>query len=171
VVREDGSRCVPHEQGELVHRGSLVAMGYWNDALKTAERFKPAPHHNSALPFTEIAVWSGDTVTMDEEGYLYFVGRKDDMIKSSGYRISPTEIEEVIYSSGVVKEAAAIGIEHDSLGQAVVVVISVQQPDDYDEAVLMRHCKARLPSFMHPIKIIVLANLPKIRTEKLTVTP
>ncbi|MSP26959.1 MAG: acyl-CoA ligase (AMP-forming), exosortase A system-associated [Methylococcales bacterium] len=161
VVREDGTPCAPHEQGELVHRGSLVAMGYWNDAIKTAERFKPAPHHNSALPFTEIAVWSGDTVTMDEDGYLYFVGRKDDMIKSAGYRISPTEIEEVIYSSGVVKEAAAIGIEHDSLGQAVVVVISLQHPDDYEEAVLMKYCQAQLPNFMQPAKIIVLANLPK----------
>lgn len=161
VVREDGSRCVPHEQGELVHRGSLVAMGYWNDAIKTAERFKPAPHHNPALPFTEIAVWSGDTVTMDEEGYLYFVGRKDDMIKSSGYRISPTEIEEVIYSSGLVKEAAAIGIADDSLGQVVVVVISLEHPDDYDEKQLIKHCQMQLPNFMQPAKIIVLNSLPK----------
>lgn len=161
VVREDGSPCAPHEQGELVHRGSLVAMGYWNDPIKTAERFKPAPHHNPALPFTEIAVWSGDTVTMDEDGYLYFVGRKDDMIKSSGYRISPTEIEEVIYSSGFAKEAAAIGIEHESLGQAVVVVISVQHPNDYNEVLLMQHCQTQLPNFMQPAKIILLANLPK----------
>jgi acyl-CoA ligase (AMP-forming) (exosortase A-associated) len=159
VVREDGSPCVAHEAGELVHRGSLVALGYWNDPIKTAERFKPAPKQNAALPFPEIAVWSGDTVTMDEEGYLYFVGRKDDMIKSSGYRISPTEIEEVIYSSGVAKEAAAIGIEHESLGQAVVVVLSPEP--HYDEALLMQHCQAQLPNFMLPAKIIVLASLPK----------
>jgi acyl-CoA ligase (AMP-forming) (exosortase A-associated) len=159
VVREDGSPCVAHEAGELVHRGSLVAIGYWNDPIKTAERFKPAPKQNAALPFPEIAVWSGDTVTMDEEGYLYFVGRKDDMIKSSGYRISPTEIEEVIYSSGVAKEVAAIGIAHESLGQAVVVVLSPEQ--HYDEALLMKHCQAQLPNFMLPAKIIVLDNLPK----------
>lgn len=159
VVREDGSPCVAHEAGELVHRGSLVALGYWNDPIKTAERFKPAPKQNAALPFPEIAVWSGDTVTMDEEGYLYFVGRKDDMIKSSGYRISPTEIEEVIYSSGVAKEAAAIGVEHESLGQAVVVVLSPEP--HYDEALLMQHCQAQLPNFMLPAKIIVLDNLPK----------
>jgi acyl-CoA ligase (AMP-forming) (exosortase A-associated) len=161
VVREDGSPCVPHEAGELVHRGSLVAMGYWNDAIKTAERFKPVPNQLAALPFTEIAVWSGDTVTMDEDGYLYFVGRKDDMIKSSGYRISPTEIEEVIYSSGVAKEAAAIGIEHDSLGQAVLVVLSLEHPDQYDETLLMKHCQAQLPNFMQPAKLVVMPSLPK----------
>jgi len=161
VVHDDGSLCAAHEAGELVHRGSLVAMGYWNDPIKTAERFKPAPNHNPALPLTEIAVWSGDTVTMDEDGYLYFIGRKDDMIKTSGYRVSPTEIEEVIYSSGLVKEAAAIGIAHDSLGQAVLVVISLQQPDDYDETLLIKHCKTYLPNFMIPAKIVVLANLPK----------
>jgi acyl-CoA ligase (AMP-forming) (exosortase A-associated) len=161
VVREDGSLCAPHEQGELVHRGSLVAMGYWNDAIKTAERFKPAPNQNPALPLTEIAVWSGDTVTMDEDGYLYFVGRKDDMIKTSGYRVSPTEIEEVIYGSGLVKEVAAIGIADDSLGQVVLVVISLQSPDDYDETLLIKHCKTYLPNFMIPAKIIVLDSLPK----------
>jgi acyl-CoA ligase (AMP-forming) (exosortase A-associated) len=161
VVREDGSLCAAHEAGELVHRGSLVAMGYWNDPAKTAERFKPAPNQLAGLPFTEIAVWSGDTVIMDEEGYLYFVGRKDDMIKTSGYRVSPTEIEEVIYSSGLVKEAAAIGIAHDSLGQAVLLLISVPQPDNYDETLLISHCKTYLPNFMIPTKIIVLASLPK----------
>jgi acyl-CoA ligase (AMP-forming) (exosortase A-associated) len=161
VVREDGSLCAAHEAGELVHRGSLVAMGYWNDPAKTAERFNPAPNQLTGLPFTEIAVWSGDTVIMDEEGYLYFVGRKDDMIKTSGYRVSPTEIEEVIYSSGLVKEAAAIGIAHDSLGQAVLLVISVPQPDNYDETLLISHCKTYLPNFMIPTKIIVLARLPK----------
>jgi len=81
------------------------------------------------------------------------------MIKSSGYRISPTEIEEVIYSSGVAKEAAAIGIEHESLGQAVVVVLSPEQ--HYDEALLMKHCQMQLPNFMLPAKIIVSDNLPK----------
>ena len=161
VVRDDGSLCAVHEAGELVHRGSLVAMGYWNDPIKTAERFKPAPNQLSSLPLTEVAVWSGDTVTMDEDGYLYFVGRKDDMIKTSGYRVSPTEIEEVIYSSGLVKEAAAIGIAHDSLGQAVLVVISLQHPDDYDEALLIKHCKTYLPNFMIPAKIVVLDSLPK----------
>jgi acyl-CoA ligase (AMP-forming) (exosortase A-associated) len=161
VVREDGTPCAPHEPGELVHRGSLVALGYWNDPVKTAERFRPAPSQLKGLPITEIAVWSGDTVTMDEEGYLYFVGRKDDMIKTSGYRVSPTEIEEVIYASGVAKEAAAIGIEHDALGQAILVVISVETADDFHEQTLINLCKAQLPNFMVPAKIETLPILPK----------
>jgi acyl-CoA ligase (AMP-forming) (exosortase A-associated) len=161
VVREDGSLCAPHEPGELVHRGSLVAMGYWNDPEKTAERYKPAPTQLKELPITELAVWSGDTVTMDEEGYLYFVGRKDDMIKTSGYRVSPTEIEEVIYTSGLVKEAAAIGIEHNTLGQAVVVVVSVEEGKEFSDAALLNLCKAQLPNFMVPAKIELLPILPK----------
>ena len=74
VVRKDGSPCGANEPGELVHRGSLVAMGYWNDVATTAERFKPCPSPIEGLPMTEIAVWSGDTVILDDDGYLYFVG-------------------------------------------------------------------------------------------------
>ncbi len=159
VVREDGTLCEPHEEGELVHRGSLVSLGYWNDAAKTAERFKPCPNRFNELPLTEIAVWSGDTVTMDEEGYLYFVGRKDDMIKTSGYRVSPSEIEEVIYTSEFVKEAAAIGIEHLTLGQAICVVVSLNR--DIDTESLIHLCKTQLPNFMIPTKIEVLPELPK----------
>lgn len=161
VVREDGTPCAVHEPGELVHRGALVAMGYWNDPAKTAERFKPAPGQLKELPLPEMAVWSGDTVTMDEEGYLYFVGRKDDMIKTSGYRVSPTEIEEVIYESGMVKEAAAIGIEHQELGQAILVVVSAEEIRTFNEQSLINLCKAQLPNFMVPAKIEVLAALPK----------
>ena len=161
VVREDGSLCAPHEPGELVHRGSLVAMGYWNDPEKTAERFKPAPTQLKELPITEIAVWSGDQVSMDEAGYLYFVGRKDDMLKTSGYRVSPTEIEEIIYSSGLVKEAAAIGIPDDTLGHAIYVIISTEDHQQFNQDELMALCKSQLANFMIPAKIIALNELPK----------
>ncbi len=161
VVREDGSRCAPHEPGELVHRGSLVAMGYWNDPVKTAERFKPAPGQLPGLPLTEMAVWSGDTVTQDEAGYLYFIGRQDGMIKTSGYRVSPTEIEEVVYASGLVKEAAAIGIEHESLGQAVVVVVSVVDGVVFNGQAVLDLCRVQLPNFMVPSRIEALPALPK----------
>lgn len=123
VVREDGTHCAPGEPGELVHRGVHVALGYWNDPEKTAERYKPAPGQLAGLPVTELAVWSGDTVKMDDEGFLYFVGRRDEMIKTSGYRVSPTEVEEVVYATGLVAEAAAIGVSHPVLGQAVVLVV------------------------------------------------
>lgn len=161
VVREDGSLCAPHEPGELVHRGPLVAMGYWNDPEKTAERFKPAPGQLKELPLTEVAVWSGDQVSMDEEGYLYFIGRKDDMLKTSGYRVSPTEIEEVIYSSGLVNEAAAIGIPHESLGQSIIVIVSIDDLENFDETELINLCKTQLANFMVPARIFALSELPK----------
>ena len=84
VVRPDGTRCDPGEEGELVHRGALVALGYWNDPERTAERFRPVPDRDASWRTPELAVWSGDAVVADEEGFLYFVGRKDDMIKTSG---------------------------------------------------------------------------------------
>jgi acyl-CoA synthetase (AMP-forming)/AMP-acid ligase II len=161
VVREDGSACAPHEPGELVHRGSLVALGYWNDPEKTAERFKPAPDQLQGLPLPEIAVWSGDTVTVDEDGYFYFVGRKDDMIKTSGYRVSQTEIEEVIYASGLVKEVVALGIEHETLGQAILLVVSVESESSFDSQELINLCKNNLPNYMVPARIEVLSSLPK----------
>ncbi len=161
VVREDGSACAPHEPGELVHRGSLVALGYWNDPEKTAERFKPTPGQLQGLPIPEIAVWSGDTVTVDEDGYFYFVGRKDDMIKTSGYRVSQTEIEEVIYASGLVKEVVALGIEHETLGQAILLVVSSELDSEFDTQELINLCKNKLPNYMVPAKIEVLSDLPK----------
>jgi acyl-CoA ligase (AMP-forming) (exosortase A-associated) len=153
VVREDGTPCAPGEPGELVHRGSLVALGYWNDPVKTAERFRPAPGLNPGLPLPELAVWSGDTARMDEDGFLYFIGRKDDMIKTSGYRVSPTEVEEVLYSSGQVAESAALGIPHPALGQAIIAVIKPLR-DDFNESALITHCKQHLPNFMVPLQMI-----------------
>ena len=122
VLREDGTPCAPDEPGELVHRGALVGMGYWNDPEKTAERYKPLPGRDPGLVLPEIAVFSGDTVRMDAEGFLYFIGRRDEMIKTSGYRVSPTEIEEMLYGAQDVGECAAFGVPHPVLGQAIVVV-------------------------------------------------
>jgi acyl-CoA ligase (AMP-forming) (exosortase A-associated) len=161
VVRNDGGLCAAHEPGELVHRGGLVSLGYWNDPDKTAERFKPSPIQNQGLPIPEIAVWSGDTVIRDEEGFLYFVGRYDDLIKVSGYRISPTEIEEVVYASALVREVAAIGVNHPVLGQAVVLVVSVDSTTDFDSGQLLESCKQVLPNYMLPARIEVLADLPR----------
>ena len=116
MLREDGTRCAPDEPGELVHRGALVGLGYWNDAEKTAERYRPlpagAPGRDAGLQLPEIAVFSGDTVRRDAEGFLYFIGRRDEMIKTSGYRVSPTEVEEVLYATRLVGECAAFGVEH-----------------------------------------------------------
>jgi len=161
VVREDGSLCAPGEPGELVHRGATVGLGYWNDPSRTAQRFRPAPGQASGLPLTEPAVWSGDTVRMDEQGFLYFIGRQDDMIKTSGYRVSPTEVEEIIYASGLVAEAAALGVPHPVLGQAVIAVIKPLHPNDFKATDLIAHCRRQLPSFMVPIQVLSRDSLPR----------
>ncbi|MCL4745842.1 MAG: acyl-CoA ligase (AMP-forming), exosortase A system-associated [Burkholderiaceae bacterium] len=153
VVREDGSQCGPNEPGELVHRGALVALGYWNDREKTAERFRPLPGQRAELVIPEFAVWSGDTVRRDEEGFLYFVSRRDEMIKTSGYRVSPTEVEEIVYRSGLVAEAAAFGVTHPTLGQAIVVVAQAASGHAADSDALIAACKEGLPNYMVPARV------------------
>lgn len=167
VVREDGSPCAPGEPGELVHAGPLVAKGYWNNPKATAERFRPAPDKQPS-PIQETVVWSGDTVTMDEEGFLYFVGRADEQIKTSGYRVSSTEVEEVIFASGLVREVAVLAIPDQTLGQAIVAFV---QPVDESSATLedelRSYCKKALPSFMVPQQIILVSALPKTPNGKI----
>ncbi len=167
VVREDGTPCNPNETGELVHEGSLVALGYWNDVEKTAERFKPAPNRNAALCLPEIAVWSGDYVKMDEDGYLYFVGRKDEMIKTSGFRVSPSEVEETIYTNPQVHEAVALGIPHPQLGQGILVIATPVSGQTIDSNSLHIHCKQELPNFMIPHAIEICDALPRTPNGKI----
>lgn len=159
VLREDGSACAPNEPGELVHRGALVAQGYWNDPEKTAERFKPLPANlpgrGTGLVLPEIAVFSGDTVRMDEDGFLYFIGRRDEMIKTSGYRVSPTEVEEIIYSTGLVGECVAFGVDDERLGQAIQVIATASAGLRIDLAQLLSECKACMPAYMVPAGIEV----------------
>ncbi|MET1044805.1 MAG: acyl-CoA ligase (AMP-forming), exosortase A system-associated [Microbacteriaceae bacterium] len=124
VLRPDGTPCEPGEQGELVHRGALVALGYWNDPIRTAERYRLVHHPDQEWRAPERAVWSGDTVVADKEGFLYFVGRTDEMIKTSGYRVSPSEIEEAASSTGLVRDAVAIGVDDAALGQRIVLIVT-----------------------------------------------
>jgi acyl-CoA ligase (AMP-forming) (exosortase A-associated) len=151
VIGPDGE---PAEQGELVHAGPLVAQGYWQDAERTAARYKPAPKGSA---YGGIAVWSGDTVRRDADGLLYFVGREDEMIKSSGHRISPLEIEEAALTSGVVDEAVAHAIPDERLGQAIRLVVRGQNDEDR----LRAHLKAELPSHMQPRLIDWRTEMPR----------
>ncbi len=158
VLREDGSPCNADEPGELVQRGPLVAQGYWNDPEKTAERFRPLPAAAGVRPdglvMPEIAVFSGDTVRRDAEGYLYFIGRRDEMIKTSGYRVSPTEIEEALYATGLVGECAAFGVDHATLGQAIVVIATGRNGAPLDDAALLAECRRTLPAYQLPARIV-----------------
>lgn len=153
VVGDRGDVTAPGEEGELVHCGPLVAQGYWKDATRTAERFRPAP---AASRYGGIAVWSGDRVRRDAEGLLYFVGRRDAMIKSGGNRISPQEVEEAALASGLAVEAAAIGVPDARLGQAVHLIVRGSGDDEGLVAALKRD----LPNFMQPQAIRWVDRMP-----------
>jgi acyl-CoA ligase (AMP-forming) (exosortase A-associated) len=161
VVRPDGTKCNPGEEGELVHRGALVAMGYWNDPERTSGRFRPAPGRDASWRTPEIAVWSGDVVVADEEGYLYFVGRKDEMIKTSGYRVSPSEIEEEAYATGLVRDAVALGVEDSKLGQRILLVASPAGSEGLNEAALIGAMKRKLPLYMVPSVVVIRDEIPR----------
>jgi acyl-CoA synthetase (AMP-forming)/AMP-acid ligase II len=146
VVRSDGSEAAPGEEGELVQSGPLVAKGYWNDPDKTAERFRNGE------------VWSGDTVVKGEDGLLRFRGRNDAMIKVSGNRLSPTEVEEAALASGAVREAAAFGLADEALGQTVVLVAVPQ--GEHVETRILRHFAAECPGYMKPSRIVLVDRMP-----------
>lgn len=165
VLREDGSPCAVDEPGELVHRGPLVGMGYWNDPEKTAERYRPLPAAarggGAGLVLPEIAVFSGDTVRRDADGFLYFIGRRDEMIKTSGYRVSPAEVEEALYASGLVSECAVFGLPHPVLGQRIHAVCT-PSGGVLDDAGLLAWCRERLPAYMLPTLVAYgTAQLPR----------
>ena len=160
VVRADGSECNVDEPGELVHRGSLVALGYWGDREKTDIRFKPAPGQPEGLPNPEMAVWSGDQVRRDAEGYLYFIGRNDEMIKTSGYRVSPGEIEEVLFGMPDVQQAVAFGAPHPQLGSGIVLFVQSDSATLEVDAILA-HCRIHLPMFMLPGHVEIVTDLPR----------
>lgn len=164
AIGPDSEEVGSGEPGELVHCGPLVAQGYWNDPERTALRFKPAP---KASRYGGVAVWSGDTVVRDEEGYFAFVGRDDSMIKVLGNRISPTEIEEVAIESGLATEAVAFGVPDAEKGQSITLVIDVSIIQSNWEDKLTSYLKSKLPNFMLPDRIFGLAELPRNPNGKL----
>jgi len=155
IVGEDGSEAAPGEEGELVHAGPLVAQGYWHDPKRTAERFKPAP---SFSRYGGTAVWSGDRAFRGADGLIRFRGRDDAMIKVSGNRLSPTEIEEAALASGAVREVLALGVKDERLGQAVKLV-AVAKGEGAEER-LKAHLAAELPAYMQPREIVWRDELP-----------
>lgn len=160
VVATDGSEAASDQPGELVHAGPLVGQGYWQDSQRTAERFKPAPIFSK---YGGTAVWSGDTVRRDADGLLYFVGRDDAMIKTSGNRVSPTEIEEAAVESGLVAEACALGRKDERLGTAIILFVR----GNGDDNGLKSYLKTTLPNFMQPAEIVWLDTFPKSANGKL----
>jgi acyl-CoA ligase (AMP-forming) (exosortase A-associated) len=167
VINERGKLCKPGEIGELVHRGPTVSMGYWGNAEATNKVLRPNPLLPPELGDAERVCYSGDLVRTDEEGFLYYVGRRDAMIKSSGFRISPTEVEEVVFQSGRARHAAAIGVPDDILGQAVKVFLVPRDGESVDTEAVLSFCNENMPRYMVPKFIEVLAELPKTSSGKI----
>ena len=164
VLREDGTECAPGEEGELVQRGPTVAAGYWNDPDTTARVFRPNPRRPVGAPDAERVVYSGDVVRRDEEGRLYFLGRRDRIIKTLGFRVSPDEVCEAIYASGEVAEAV-VGAEPDEQRGERIVAYVVLAPAG-DAGRLQRFCRAELPRYMQPARIEVMSALPRTSSGK-----
>jgi acyl-CoA ligase (AMP-forming) (exosortase A-associated) len=164
ILSEGGGLCGPNEIGELVHCGPTVALGYWQDPEATAAKFRPNPFAPELL---ERVVYSGDLVKKDEEGFFYFVGRRDEMIKSLGYRISPTEVEEVIFESGLVAEVVVKGTPDPVAGQALVVHCIPAIPNTFSVQQLLAYCKKEMPSYMMPKSVAVHTMLPRTPSGKI----
>ena len=160
VLRPDGTPCGADEPGELVHRGAFVTRGYWNDPERTAQRFRPLPSVHGEVPLGEPAVWSGDIVRRDADGFLYFVGRNDDMIKTLGNRVSSTEVEDALFDCRLVREAAVVGVPDEQRGQAIWAVVALQDEAGAQD-VVVDHCRRLLPNYMVPVRFLVRAELPR----------
>jgi amino acid adenylation domain-containing protein len=162
IVDERGERVGSGTVGELVVRGAHVMKGYWEKPDETDRVLKPGP-----LPGEKV-LYTGDLFRMDGEGYLYFVGRKDDLIKTRGEKVSPKEVEAVIYTLPEVKEAAVIGVPDPILGQAIKAVLVLADGAALSERDVMRHCAARLEDFMVPKSVEFRSSLPKTTTGKIS---
>lgn len=166
VINEHGQECEPGEVGELVHRGPTVSMGYWGNPEATARVLRPNPLALPELGDQERVCYSGDLVRKDEEGFLYYVGRRDTMIKCSGHRISPTEVEEVLFQSGQVRQAAVIGIPDEIMGQVIKAFVVPRDGSQVEVSQLLAYCGEKVPRYMVPRDVDVLDELPRTTSGK-----
>ncbi len=164
IVDEQDRRVGPGVVGQLVIRGATVMRGYWGKPEETARKLRPGP-----IP-GEVVLYTGDLCKLDEEGYLYFVGRMDDIIKSRGEKVAPKEVENALLDVPGVKEAAVVGVPDDVLGQAVKAFVVAEGGAALEERALIRECQRRLEPFMVPKAIVFVPELPKTTTGKIRKT-
>ena len=155
LIDETGNRLAPGQTGELVVRGSNVMKGYWNLPEETTKVLKPGP-----LP-GELSLHTGDLFRTDSEGYLYFVGRKDDIIKCRGEKVSPREVENVLSAMPEIVEAAVIGVPDALLGEAIIAFVVPREDAMVVPRDIIRHCAAHMEEFLVPQRVEIVANLPK----------
>jgi long-chain acyl-CoA synthetase len=161
LVDEHGKRLPNGCTGELVIRGSNVMRGYWRRPEQTAERLRPGPYPG------ELVLYSGDIFRTDEEGYLYFVARKDDIVKSRGEKVSPKEVENALYELEGVQDAAVIGVPDPTLGAAIKAFVVLRSGYSYTERDVVKHCLDKLESFMVPKYVAFVEELPTTKTGKI----
>ena len=165
IINEEGEACRPREVGELIHRGACIYRGYWNAPEETAKRFKSIRILDKVLKpegelIDEIVVASGDYVYADEEGYIYFVCRKDDMIKTQGYRVSPYEIESVVYKNiPEITECVVFSIPNEEIEEEIVMVYGGKREIPKNE--ILFELKKHLPNYMLPAQIVYNPNMPR----------
>jgi amino acid adenylation domain-containing protein len=167
VLDEDGKPCRSGETGELVHRGPTVALGYWDDPVATAHVFRPNPVSPPGVPAAERVVFSGDLVYRDEEGDLFFVGRRDGMIKTLGYRVSPDEVADVLYASGEVAEAVVTAEPDDLRGSRIVAFVVLKAEGDMER--LRAFCLEEMPRYMQPERFEARSSLMRTPSGKFDV--
>jgi acyl-CoA ligase (AMP-forming) (exosortase A-associated) len=167
VVNEAGGLCGPGEIGELVHRGPTVSLGYWGHPELTAQVLRPNPFAPPQLGRADLVCYSGDLVKTDDEGFLYFVGRRDNQIKSAGFRISPNEVEAALSSHACVREAAVIGLPDEVLGEHIKAFVVSQHETGVDADALLEHVAEHLPRHMVPREVELLDELPKTSSGKI----
>ncbi len=167
VIDESGKRCGSGETGELVHHGPTVSMGYWGHPDLTSKVLRPHPTPLPGHPNDELVCYSGDLVRQDEDGFLYFVGRRDNQIKSAGFRISPNEVENVLCQVASLRQVAVVGVPDAVLGQHLVAfAIPQENAGELNAAKILADCTAKMPRHMIPKKIHFVIELPMTSTGK-----
>jgi len=170
VLNEDGDECKPREVGELIHRGGYIYRGFWNAPKETDERFKSVRILDNVLELEgqladEIVIATGDYVYKDEEGYFYFVSRRDDMIKTSGFRVSPLEIESVVEKNiPQIQQCAVFGMDNPQIEEEIVMVYSAA--GEISEKEITFELKKHLASYMVPSRIVYRKSLPLVQSDR-----
>jgi amino acid adenylation domain-containing protein len=166
VVSDDGRPCQAGQAGELVHRGPTAARGYWRDNNATAKVFRAHPFAPPGAARPETVVYSGDYVRADEDGFLYYVGRRDAMFKSRGVRVNPSEIETELLASDMIAEAVVFATEHSGAEPSITAAVVPKNRQRFQLPALLDYCRSELPRHMMPAQIIPVSSLPRTPTGK-----
>jgi amino acid adenylation domain-containing protein len=164
LLDEDGRPVPDGEIGEIVHRGPTIGLGYWNDPEATSRTFLPNPLRPDGIPAGERVVFSGDMARRDAEGFLFYVGRRDRVIKTMGFRVGPDEIADVLYASGQVHEAVIVAVPDPKRGQRIVAHVVLATSGSLDH--LVRYCRSELPEHAQPTEYVERSEIPRLPSGK-----